>query len=450
MTKILIIDDDESTRETLRLYLAEVGYATFAAATGAEGLDLWKRENPELIISDVNLPDANGLELMERMKESDPNLPVIIITAFDDMKSTIAAMQKGAYDYLEKPIDINRLKISIQRALENRLMSERLAAFMPDEIADHELNATLIGKSSGMREIYKKIGQTTNTRVTILLHGESGTGKELIAKIIHYSGVTKNQPFVAVNCSALTETLLESELFGHVRGAFTDAIRDKKGKFELAGEGTVFLDEISEMSEGLQVKLLRVLQELEFERVGGESTIPVKARIIAATNRNLQEFVRTGRFRDDLYYRLSVFTIDIPPLRERKEDLEALVVHLLNRINLKIHRSVRKIGDDVMEMLRNHDWRGNVRELENVLTQAVVLSKSDVLEKETIILRSNDTALKTPLDVGNWTLEEVEKFYIKVMLDKWDWNIARSCVALGISKPTIYRKIQAYSLKRDA
>jgi two-component system response regulator AtoC len=321
---------------------------------------------------------------------------------------------------------------------------------MPDEIADHELNATLIGKSSGMREIYKKIGQTTNTRVTILLQGESGTGKELIAKIIHYSGVTKNQPFVAVNCSALTETLLESELFGHVRGAFTDAIRDKKGKFELAGEGTVFLDEISEMSEGLQVKLLRVLQELEFERVGGESTIPVKARIIAATNRNLQEFVRTGRFRDDLYYRLSVFTIDIPPLRERKEDLEALVVHLLNRINLKIHRSVRKIGDDVMEMLRNHDWRGNVRELENVLTQAVVLSKSDVLEKETIILRSNDTALKTPLDVGNWTLEEVEKFYIKVMLDKWDWNIARSCVALGISKPTIYRKIQAYSLKRDA
>ena len=450
MTKILIIDDDESTRETLRLYLAEVGYATFAAANGAEGLDLWKRENPELIISDVNLPDANGLELMERMKESDPNLPVIIITAFDDMKSTIAAMQKGAYDYLEKPIDINRLKLSIQRALENRLMSERLAAFMPDEIADHELNDTLIGKSVGMREIYKKIGQTTNTRVTILLQGESGTGKELIAKIIHYSGVTKNQPFVAVNCSALTETLLESELFGHVRGAFTDAIRDKKGKFELAGEGTVFLDEISEMSEGLQVKLLRVLQELEFERVGGESTIPVKARIIAATNRNLQEFVRTGRFRDDLYYRLSVFTIDIPPLRERKEDLEALVVHLLNRINLKIHRSVRKIGDNVMEMLRNHDWRGNVRELENVLTQAVVLSKGDVLEKETIILRSNDTALRTPLDVGNWTLEEVEKFYIKVMLDKLDWNIARSCAALGISKPTIYRKIQTYGLKKGA
>ncbi len=450
MTKILIIDDDESTRETLRLYLAEVGYATFAAATGAEGLDLWKRENPELIVSDVNLPDANGLEIMARMKESDPNLPVIIITAFDDMKSTIAAMQKGAYDYLEKPIDINRLKISIQRALENRLMSERLAAFMPDEIVDHELNDTLIGKSAGMREIYKKIGQTTNTRVTLLLQGESGTGKELIAKIIHYSGVTKNQPFVAVNCSALTETLLESELFGHVRGAFTDAIRDKKGKFELAGEGTVFLDEISEMSANLQVKLLRVLQELEFERVGGESTIPVKARIIAATNRNLQEFVRNGRFRDDLYYRLSVFTIDIPPLRERKEDLEALVVHLLNRINLKIHRSVRKIGDNVMEMLRNHDWRGNVRELENVLTQAVVLSKSDVLEKETIILRSNDTALKTPLDVGNWTLEEVEKFYIKVMLDKLDWNIARSCVALGISKPTIYRKIQVYGLKKGS
>jgi len=449
MTKILIIDDDESTRETLRLYLAEVGYETFAAANGTEGLDLWKRENPELIISDVNLPDANGLEIMARMKESDPNLPVIIITAFDDMKSTIAAMQKGAYDYLEKPIDINRLKISIQRALENRLMSERLAAFMPDEIADHELNDTLIGKSIGMREIYKKIGQTTNTRVTILLQGESGTGKELIAKIIHYSGITKNQPFVAVNCSALTETLLESELFGHVRGAFTDAIRDKKGKFELAGEGTVFLDEISEMSENLQVKLLRVLQELEFERVGGESTIPVKARIIAATNRNLQEFVRTGRFREDLYYRLSVFTIDIPPLRERKEDLEALVVHLLNRINLKIHRNVRKIGDNVMEILRNHDWRGNVRELENVLTQAVVLSKSDVLEKETIILRSNDTALKTPLEIGNWTLEEVEKFYIKVMLDKLGWNIARSCAALGISKPTIYRKIQSYGLRKD-
>ncbi|MCX6139050.1 MAG: sigma-54 dependent transcriptional regulator [Ignavibacteriales bacterium] len=450
MTKILIIDDDESTRETLRMYLAEVGYSTFAAANGAEGLDLWKRESPDLIVSDVNLPDANGLEIMARMKESDPNMPVIIITAFDDMKSTIAAMQKGAYDYLEKPIDINRLKISIQRALENRLMSERLAAFLPDEIADHELNDTLIGKSTGMREIYKKIGQTTNTRVTVLVQGESGTGKELIAKIIHYSGVTKNQPFVAVNCSALTETLLESELFGHVRGAFTDAIRDKKGKFELAGEGTVFLDEISEMSESLQVKLLRVLQELEFERVGGETSIPVRARIIAATNRNLEELVRTGRFREDLYYRLSVFTIHIPPLRERKDDVEALVVHLLNKINLKIHRSVRKIGDGVMDMLKNHDWRGNVRELENALTQAVVLSRGDVLEKETIILRSNDGAFKNQLEVGIWTLEEVEKSYIKIILDKMDWNIARSCVSLGISKPTIYRKIQAYGLKRDA
>jgi two-component system response regulator AtoC len=450
MTKVLIIDDDESTRETLRLYLGEAGYTTFSAANGSEGMALWKQENPDLVVSDVNLPDANGLEMMEQIKKSDPLTPFIIITAFDNMKSTISAMQKGAYDYLEKPVDITRLKVSVQRALESRLMSERLAAFIPDEIADHELGDTLIGKSPAMRDIYKKIGQTTNTRVTVLLQGESGTGKELIAKIIHYSGITKSEPFVAVNCSALTETLLESELFGHVRGAFTDAIKDKKGKFELAGEGTVFLDEISEMSEGLQVKLLRVLQELEFERVGGETTIPVRARIIAATNRNIEELVRKGEFREDLYYRLSVFTITIPPLRERKDDIEALIAHLLNRINLKVHRSIRKIGDDVLDMLRRHDWRGNVRELENTLTQAAVLSSGDVLEKENIILKTPDSTPKNFAETGDWTLEEVEKYYIKLVLDKLNWNIARSCAALGISKPTIYRKIETYGLKKGS
>ena len=447
--KIIVIDDDESSRESLTSYLNDLNYETLSAEDGIKGVELAKRQNPDLVITDINMPGINGLEVLKRVKEFDNLIQVIVITAYDDMKSTISAMQQGAYDYLEKPVDIVRLKHSIKRALENRQLSQKLESYTPQDMGEVEISHTLIGKSNQMREIYKKIGQASATRVMVLIQGESGTGKELIARIIHSSGITKSQPFIAINCTALPENLLESELFGHVKGAFTDAFKDKRGKFELAGEGTIFLDEISEMSFNLQAKLLRVLQEHIFERVGGETLLQMNARVIAATNKDLAELVRAGKFREDLFYRLNVFTIYAPPLRERKEDIELLVRHLLMKINLMLHKNVRKIPDDVLDLLKNHDWQGNVRELENTLMQAIVLSKGDVLEKENLLL--NDIKRDNEQDCligGNFKLEIIEKKHIELILKKTDYDIKTASEILGISRATLYRKIDYYKLSR--
>lgn len=449
MEKILIIDDDESTRESLSIFLQELNYETYTAENGRKGVELAQKIFPDLVITDIKMPDIDGLKVLEEVKSFDELIQVIIITAFDDMGSTITAMQKGAYDYIEKPIDINRLKVSVLRSLESRRLSKKLEALSTQPGPEYELNNTLVGKSRVMREIFKKIGQASATRVTVLIQGESGTGKELIAKIIHNSGITAGQPFIAINCTSLPETLLESELFGHVKGAFTDAIKDKRGKFELAGEGTIFLDEISEMSFNLQAKLLRVLQEREFERVGGEHTIPMKARIIAATNKDLEKLVSEGKFREDLYYRLSVFTIFTPPLRERKEDIEPLVKHLLEKINLTLHKNVRKVPQEVLTMLKSHNWKGNVRELENTLMQAVVLSRGDVLEKENIILHKEvlDEVSDT---IGDFlSLSELEEKHIRAILNKTNWDITRACQILKIGRATIYRKIKEYGIEKN-
>jgi two-component system response regulator AtoC len=389
------------------------------------------------------------MEVLAQLKEYDEMIQVIMVTAFDDMETTIQAMQMGAYDYLAKPLDIKRLEMTVKRALENKRMSQKLELFSPNNSEESDLNNMIIGKTPIMTEIFKKIGKASASKVTVLIQGESGTGKELIARIIHSSGVTKDQPFVAINCTALPENLLESELFGHVKGSFTDAIRDKRGKFELAGEGTVFLDEISEMSFNLQAKLLRVLQEHEFERVGGENVIPLKARVIAATNKELHKMVEEGSFREDLYYRLTVFTIFSPPLRDRKNDIEHLVKYFIEKINKKLHKNVRKIPKDVIELLKNHEWKGNVRELENTLMQAIVLSKGDVLEKENVLLRKNSAdEYKDLIKNANLPLEDLEKTYIKRILDKTDWNVKNACEILKVSKATIYRKIEQYELKQ--
>jgi len=449
MQKILIVDDDESTRESLSSYLTEVGYKSFVADCGLAGVREVKRYSPDLVISDINMPDINGLELLKRIKEHDSLIQVIIITAYDDMNSTISAMQLGAYDYIEKPVDIMRLTLTIKRALDNREMSKKLESYTPEVNADTAFFTTLVGKSQAMREIYKKIGQASSNRVTVLIQGESGTGKELIARIIHNSGVTKDEPFIAINCTALPENLLESELFGHVKGAFTDAIKDKKGKFELANEGTIFLDEISEMSFNLQAKLLRVLQEHVFERVGGENLIEMKARVVAATNSNLAELVSEGKFREDLFYRLNVFTVFPPPLRERKEDIELLVKHFVKKINHTLHKNVYKVPKDVMELLKNHTWEGNVREIENVLMQAIVLSKGDVIEKDNLLLKGVEAKQDKVKKIGgHLTLSELEKLHVSSVLDNNNWDLKITCNILGISKATLYRKIEEYKLMK--
>jgi DNA-binding NtrC family response regulator len=448
METILVIDDDEYTRESIYLFLSECKYKVLLANNGTNGLKILDEATPDLIITDLRMPDITGIDVLKRVKEIDPYIQVLLITAFDDMQSIIEAMQMGAYDYIEKPLELELFKHTIQRALESKKLSERMAISIMGDSIDMADENCLVGKNPAMKKIFKQIGKISGNKVNILIQGESGTGKELVTRVIHYTGVTKDEPLIAVNCTALSETLLESELFGHVKGAFTGAVRDKKGKFELAEGGTIFLDEISEISTKLQAKLLRVLQEKEFERVGGETTIPMKARIIAATNQDLASLVESGEFREDLYYRLKVFSIDIPPLRERKEDIPNLVVHFLKKINKELHKNVNKITFEAMEMLQNYDWIGNVRELENTLLQAVVLANTNVIEKEHILLRKADA--KTNEDISKMSLAQIEAKHIKRVLDGVEWDKKRACEILGISKPTLYSKMSTYNIKRVA
>lgn len=446
MERILIIDDDDSIRETLTNLLTRLNYNVLLAPDGRAGVDIAKKEQPDLVISDLRMPQLDGIQVLEELQKYDSQVRVIIITAHDDMATTVQAMQRGAYDFIEKPIEMERLKVSIKRALENKKLSGKIEAIISDTAISYQGESTIIGRSQVMREVYKKIGQVSVNRVTVLIQGESGTGKELVAKSIHYGGITKEDPFVAVNCTAITESLLESELFGHEKGAFTGADRMKKGKFELAGEGTIFLDEISEMSPNLQVKLLRVLQEKEFERVGSESIIPMRARIITATNKDLAALVKQGKFREDLYFRLKVVSIELPPLRDRKEDIPLLVGHFLNKINVDLHKNVNKIPEEVMEHLKSYNWVGNVRELENTLMQAVVLTNGDVLLKENILIRNAEPS-DTEYRAGKLSLAEVEKRHIKYILDETSWNKPKAAEILKISLPTLYSKIENYGIK---
>ena len=446
MNKILIIDDDKSIRDTLNIFLSENGFKIITADSAEQGLGLLDKENPELIICDLKLPKLSGIDVLKELHEYDAAIPVIIMTAYGDSQTTIKSIQLGAYDYIEKPLDIDRLSVIIKRALEERKISEHLGITITKDSDEYQIENSLIGKSQLMKEVLKKIGKVSANRVSVLILGESGTGKELITKVIHYSGITKQQPFIAVNCTALNENLLESELFGHVRGSFTGALKEKKGKFELAGEGTIFLDEISEISTNLQAKLLRVLQEKEFERVGGDAALPMKARIVAATNKNLSDLVYHGKFREDLFFRLNVFTIEVPPLRERKNDIPAMAIHLLQKINKELHKDVRKIPIEVMEMLQNHEWIGNVRELENTLYQAVVLSTDDVLKKENILFRKMTPDNTLPHN-NNLSLSEIEKLHIESVLKTVNFNKTKACQILKISKPTLDSKIKKYNIK---
>jgi len=452
MEKILIIDDNKIICKTLKDILNKVGYKIIEAEDGETGLLLVRTEHPDLVITDFQMPGIDGLEVLSEIRKLNVALPVILLTAFGDVVLTIKSIQLGAFDFLEKPVDPAQLKSTVQLALNSVKISNSLNEVTHQDVSSESMleDNILVGKSPQMKEIFKNIGRISLNKVNVLIQGDTGTGKELITRLIHYSGITQNQPLVIVNCSALTETLLESELFGHVKGSFTGSVRDKKGKFELAGEGSIFLDEISEISLNTQVKLLRVIQELEFERVGGEEVMPMNARIIAATNRNLEELIKEGKFREDLYYRLKVFTIDLPPLRERKDDIRDLVIHFLNKLNKRFNKNVVKIGDGVIEMLKAHDWYGNVRELENTILQAIIMAKSDVLEKESITL---NTRQNKPIEIRQEipqyrSMADMEKFHIKRILDEVNWNKLEASHILDITRPTLNAKIEKYNLVR--
>jgi two-component system response regulator AtoC len=456
MSKILVIDDDASIRETLDLYLTEEGYKVETAETGTDGLNKYVKNPADVVILDIRLPDVDGFSVLEDLKEENENVKVIMITAFHDMETTINAMKGGAFDYIHKPVNVDELDIAIKKALKSVEMEKKIDGLLMEPSRSFRVG-DIIGTGNKMREIFKTIGIVSQSRTTVLIQGESGTGKELIAKVIHHN-TSPDEPFIAVNCSAIVETLLESELFGHEKGSFTGAVSRKLGKFELARFGTVFLDEISEMSVNLQAKLLRVLQEMEFDRVGGKDKVKVNARIMAATNKDLKAMVKEGKFRDDLFYRLNIVSITIPPLRERRQDIAPLIDYLLAKINLDLHKKVIGVSDEMMKIFMNYHWPGNIRELENLLVRACVVAQGQVLGKNDFPELGKDEAGKerkddlaevfTPAAPGKlFTLDEVEERYIrKVITENDKKNKGEICEILGVSRPTLERKLEKYGI----
>jgi two-component system response regulator AtoC len=461
MNKILIIDDDNSICRTLDLHLKRSGYDVSFAYTGREGIELVMKKIPDVVILDIRLPDMDGIEVLRQIKTIYKDKYVIMITAFQDMDTTIKAMQEGAFEYINKPISIDEL----DRAIDNAVKSLKILKGEREEIIEIPKVAVgdgnIIGKSKVMKEIFKTIGVVSQSKTTVLIEGESGTGKELIAKAIHFNSKDREYPFISINCSAIVETLLESEIFGHEKGAFTGALYRKDGKFTLANNGTIFMDEIGEMSLNLQAKLLRVLQEREFERVGGKEKIKTNVRVIAATNKKLDDLVNNSKFREDLYYRLKVVTIDVPPLRERREDIPLLVEYIINKVNNDLHRNVRKISKNAIELLVNHPWIGNIRELENVITGAMLLSREDRLGEEhfTAFLKGKiggsteqelEKAEGHKYETKISSLDEIEKIHINKILDYNNWHKGKTCEILGISRPRLERKIKKYDIKPQA
>lgn len=456
MAKILVIDDDSSIRETLELYLSEEGYEVVTAATGTEGLNRFVETLPDVIILDIRLPDIDGFTVLEDLREEDENAKVIMITAHHDMASTITAMKGGAFDYIHKPVNVDELDMAIRKAVKTLEMEKKISGLLMEPSRDFKVG-DIIGSGKAMREIFKTIGIVSQSRTTVLIQGESGTGKELIAKVIHHN-TSRDEPYIAVNCSAIVETLLESELFGHEKGSFTGAIARKQGKFELARYGTVFLDEISEMSLNLQAKLLRVLQEMEFERVGGKDRVRVHARIIAATNKDLKTLVREGRFRDDLFYRLNIVAITLPPLRERPGDIPELVDYLLAKINIDLHKRIMGVSDEMMAIFLKYSWPGNVRELENLLVRAAVVAKGQILVRsdfpelieEPRIQPAPEGRAEQRFASGTFlTLDEVEERQIRAVIRESGKNKGEVCEILGISRPTLERKLEKYGIVFD-
>ena len=449
MTRILVIDDDKSICESLNLYLTEEGYEVTTALTGEEGLKKFQAQSWDLVILDIFLSDADGLEILRRLKGKSADPAVIMITAFHDMPTTVRAMKLGAVEYIHKPLEIDELQAAIDRTVQRKALSRhRGKEVIP--LSGQYREYDIVGKSKAMKEVFKTIGIVSESKTTVLIEGESGTGKELIARAIHVH-TDPRKPFISINCSAVVETLLESELFGHEKGSFTGASYQKQGKFELADSGTLFLDEIGDMSLNMQVKLLRVIQEREFERVGGKARIRTEARIMAATNKHLRELVERGDFREDLFYRLNVIHIGVPPLRDRREDIPLLVDHLLLKLNRELNKKIGRIQMRALRLLIELDWPGNIRQLENTLRRALVHTHGDILSEESIedALRDIPKAVSQSSSSPIKSLDDMEKEHILNALKIAGGKRGRVCELLGISRPTLQRKIRKYHIEME-
>jgi two-component system NtrC family response regulator len=454
MDTILIVDDEKNYLVILEALLAPEGYEVITEYNPINALRLVKETEFDLVITDMKMPKMDGIELLDEVKKIDPELPVIIMTAYGTIEMAVEAMKKRAYDYITKPFRNEELKQTVKKALElYRLKKENRR--LSEALTDRYRYGNIIGKSKEMIKIFDMIEKVSQSKASIMITGPSGTGKELIAKAIHFSSPRKNMPFVSINCGALTETLLESELFGHERGAFTGAVAMKKGRFELADGGTLFLDEVGEMSTSLQVKLLRVLQEMEFERVGGTRTIKVDVRIVAASNRKLKQDVENGVFREDLFYRLNVVQIEVPTLKERIEDIPLLVAHFIEKYRQSNRRDI-ELAPDAWKALYSHSWPGNIRELENVIESALVMSSNPTITLEDLpdyLIKKEERKIEldtiVPLNLNlNEALEHIEGQLILRALKASDNVQSKAAEMLGISRRVMHYKMKKYGMLR--
>jgi len=457
MSRILIIDDDIASCRMLQMHFKAQGHQITLAHSVDQGLAQKDKITPEIIILDIRMPGRSGLEALPDIKKEFSNSRIIMITAFHDMNSTIQAMKDGADDYIHKPIDLSELEDAVNKALISFYASDDDITI--DSLSNDSPLNSMVGSSLAMRDIYKTIGRVAQSPATVLITGESGTGKELVARAIHLSSDRASGPFIAINCAALVETLLESDMFGHEKGAFTGAVNKQIGKFSLANDGTIFLDEVAELSLTMQAKLLRVLQEKEFISVGGKTTQTTNARVIAATNIDFSEQIKKGLFREDLFYRLQVVTIHVPPLRERRDDIFDLTQALLGRANKEMNRNVNRVAVDVMQALHDYDWPGNVRELENVLVKSVAMSPRDIITADLLpekishqIVAPSDPdnnieqTHEPTTDLDTLSIQDIEKIHIQRILNTTKGHKGKACDILGISRPKLRRLIKQYNL----
>lgn len=454
---ILVVDDEKLVRWSIRQKLESAGYHVLEGETAAEAVNLFREHLPELVTLDVRLPDGNGLKVLLEMKKFSPEVPVIMITAYGAVDDAVKALQIGAYDYLEKPINFDRLLHSLKNALETSRLRTEVERSKQEDESTHSLDR-IIGESSAIRETRELVSKIADSEAnTILIQGESGTGKDLVAKALHYQSRRRHQPFMVLNCAAIPEQLLENELFGHERGAFTDAKTLKKGLFELADGGTVFFDEISEIYLNLQAKLLRVLEDQTFRRIGGVKDIQTDVRVICASNKVLEKMAEERSFRQDLFYRLSVIPITLPPLRARKEDIPILVDHFLEGYNRRFRKSIKGVTPRAMKTLKNYDWPGNVRELKNAIERAMILQGEGMIDQDLLPLRvaefrggSSGLAGAALLSIpsGGLDLYEVEKELIRQALAKSGWNQTRASQMLSITRDTLRYKMKKYGLEK--
>ena len=441
--RILIVDDEAAMRESLRDWLVEDDYEVDLAVSGENAVDMARDNSWDVIMLDLKMPGIDGLETLKKLKEKEIDAEILMMTAYATIDTAVDAMKEGAFDYLVKPFDPDEVEMQIKRivshkelVLENILLRRKL-----EERSEYD---EIIGKSDAMQEVFELISRVAPTDSTVLITGESGTGKELIAKAIHGNSPRCYMPFIAVSCGALPDSLLESELFGYEKGAFTGAEHTKMGRFEMADSGTLFLDEIGDISLKTQVDLLRVLQEKEFTRLGGNGVINVDVRILAATNRDLKQAIAENKFRDDLYYRLNVISIHVPPLRERKEDIPLLLERFIRKYCLEMNKEEVKVASSALRLLMDYDWPGNVRELENVVERALVIGKGKKIVSEDLPFSRKEQVPETLPK----SLKMMEKIHIKRILDENTWNIRRTARELDIDRQTLYNKIEKYKLER--